>query len=460
LPRPEDGASGSPADRPATPASAPTPKPVPATATTAGLGPPAAPAAPSPRRSRKTAAAIACAVAGAVALTLWLGLRHDPPPEQPVDAAVAMARPPESEAGVVKATGPSDATPSTAQAPAPVASEPPDGDSVRSYPLSLRWTSAGEEAAGGFDVEVARLGSGGEEAETKSLHTPLDYANWPWDESVPLPGEYRWRVRVSGDAPGAWSVPRSFRYYPSALERVRALRVLRVGREVTYHRPFVYLDPQSGEVVGFDVDLANEIARRLGAAAQFIELDWNTELFQSLDQERTDVVISAVSITEARRQKWGFSNAYLWTGQRFTVRADDPRTFDPAVETFRAGTQRGTSSAEAAKRTLGEAQVQLFDSNDLAIAALAAGDIDALVADETISPARRDPRFRFAGPRLSEEGYGVMIRKGESSLLAAVDTILGELTTSGWLTAQLRRYELPDTPAPTPPPSPADADAR
>ena len=263
---------------------------------------------------------------------------------------------------------------------------------------------------------------------------------------------YRWRVRTGGEPAGAWSEPRTFRYVASALERIRSTGILRVGREVTYHRPFVYLDPESGEVVGFDVDLAREVARRLGAEARFVELDWDTELFRSLDDDRTDVVVSAVSITDPRRQKWSFSRPYLRTSQRYTVRADAAETFDPGGASFVAGAQGGTSSAEVAVKLLGQERVRLYDSVDLGVAALAAGEIDALVVDETLSPARRDERFRLAGDPLSEEGYGVMARRGEDALLAAVDDILAELERSGWLAEQLRRYELPASRAETPGP--------
>ncbi|MBI5498666.1 MAG: transporter substrate-binding domain-containing protein [Deltaproteobacteria bacterium] len=326
---------------------------------------------------------------------------------------------------------------------APVPADPADGSDLRSYPVPLRWDAAGAAADSGYVVEVVRV-EGGRPAEPTTMRTPLTYANWPWDESVPAPGTYRWRVRVGGEPPGEWSAPRTFHYFASALERVRSTGVLRVGREVTYHRPFVYLDPQSGDVVGFDVELARELARRLGAEPRFVELDWSTGLFQSLDEDRTDVVLSAVSITESRRGKWSFSRPYLRTAQRFTVRVDDPRTFDAALETFVAGAQRGTSSAEVVLEARGEPRVRLFESVDLGVAALAASEIDALVVDESISPARRDARFRLAGAPLSEEGYGVMARKGEESLVAAIDGVLDELQRSGWLDALLRRYDLPD----------------
>jgi serine/threonine-protein kinase len=458
LPPRTDGSDLPSAEQPPTP-----PTPPAGTAPADSAGPPShpSPATPTAGRSTGAVAAVAVLAVAAAAFVLWLALRRPPAHEDRRADATVAARTETIAAAHGRPGSPPAAAPAPTPAPAPQTTEPEDGAAVRSYPLPLHWTAADDTAPASFEVEVARLGADGVPTETKLLRTPLVYANWPWDEAAaPQAGEYRWRVRTAGDLPGAWSAPRTFHYYPSALERVRAQRVLRVGREVTYHRPFVYLDPQSGEVVGFDVDLARAIAERLDAEPRFVELDWNTELFQSLAEERTDVVISAVSITEARRTKWAFSDAYLWTGQRFTVRSDDPRTFDPATEQFRAGTQRGTSSAELATRLLGEAQVRLFDSTDLAVAALAAGEIDALVADETISPARRDPRFRLAGARLSDEGYGVMMRRGEDSLVEAVNGILGQLAASGWLTEQLRKYELPESTPPPPPPTTPNADGR
>ncbi|MBI5490100.1 MAG: transporter substrate-binding domain-containing protein [Deltaproteobacteria bacterium] len=423
-PAPDDGppseAAPSAAGEPAAPGS--TPPPPPGSVARTGNVPDRRSTSRTSRTVAIAAAALAAVAVAVAALLFWRGPNRggDGPAGDSATAAPQVAGP-----------------------PAPIPADPADDSNVRSYPVPLRWNATDGAPGAGYVVEVVRVGNGGSE-EPRTMRTPLAYANWPWDESVPAPGTYRWRVRAAGEPAGEWSVPRTFRYFPSALERVRATGVLRVGREVTYHRPFVYLDTQSGEVVGFDVELARELARRLGAEPQFVELDWSTGLFQSLDDERTDVVISAVSITESRREKWDFSRPYLRTGQRFTVRVDDPRAFDPASETFVAGAQRGTSSAEVALAALGEQRVRLFDSVDLGVAALAASEIDALVVDESISPARRDARFRLAGAPLSQEGYGVMARKGEASLVVAIDAILDDLQRTGWLGALLTRYDLPD----------------
>jgi ABC-type amino acid transport substrate-binding protein len=207
--------------------------------------------------------------------------------------------------------------------------------------------------------------------------------------------------------------------------------------EITYHRPFAYYDVDAGQVTGFDVELATELARRLGVEREPVALPWD-DLFAAVEDDRVDVVISAVTITEDRARRHGFSRPYFTTGQRLTARAADRRDF-AAGSKASVGTQKGTSS-ETAARALPGAEVRVYDTLDLALAALSSSEIDLLVCDEALSPARSDPAFRFVGERLTSESYGVMMPRDDRPLAERVDTILGQLEAEGWLAALAARY--------------------
>jgi len=94
----------------------------------------------------------------------------------------------------------------------------------------------------------------------------------------------------------------------NSLERIRQAGVLRIGTEGTY-APFTFHDA-SGALVGFDVEIGREIARRIGVEAQFLEGRWDG-LIAGLDADRYDVVIDQAGPTEERRAKYDFSDPYI-----------------------------------------------------------------------------------------------------------------------------------------------------
>src|SRR5690606_29843532 len=97
--------------------------------------------------------------------------------------------------------------------------------------------------------------------------------------------------------------------------------VLRVGSDVTYP-PFEYVDEQTGEFVGFDMDLIREVGRRLGMRVEIINTAWEG-IIPGLLSGHYDVIRSAMSITDDRAAAVDFTDPYFATGQVIMVRADD-----------------------------------------------------------------------------------------------------------------------------------------
>jgi cystine transport system substrate-binding protein len=94
----------------------------------------------------------------------------------------------------------------------------------------------------------------------------------------------------------------------SELDQVKKVGVFKVGTEGTY-APFTYHD-DSGALAGFDVEIAQAIAAKLGVKVEFVEGQWDG-LIAGLDANRYDSVINEVGITEARKAKYDFSNPYI-----------------------------------------------------------------------------------------------------------------------------------------------------
>ncbi|RYE86757.1 MAG: transporter substrate-binding domain-containing protein, partial [Hyphomicrobiales bacterium] len=106
----------------------------------------------------------------------------------------------------------------------------------------------------------------------------------------------------------------------SALDQIKSAGALRVGTEGTY-APFSFHD-DSGTLVGFDVEIAQEIANRIGVTAEFVEGPWDG-LIAGIDANRYDVVVNQVGITEERKQKYDFSEPYIASKAALVVKGDN-----------------------------------------------------------------------------------------------------------------------------------------
>ena len=102
---------------------------------------------------------------------------------------------------------------------------------------------------------------------------------------------------------------------------VKASGVLRVGTEGVYS-PFSYHDPATGQLVGYDVDVAHAVADKLGLKVEFVETPWDA-IFAALEANRFDVVANEVTINDERKQKYDLSEPYSVGEGVIVTRADD-----------------------------------------------------------------------------------------------------------------------------------------
>src|SRR5215831_2990919 len=123
------------------------------------------------------------------------------------------------------------------------------------------------------------------------------------------------------------------------LDRVRRAGVLRWGGDRQGGEPYVYEDPhQPGRLVGFEVELADALARALGVRAEFVQNDWST-LIPSLDRGTFDVAMNGLEVTPARAAQAAFTRPYFLFSERLVARAGDARVRDLAsLRGLRVGT--------------------------------------------------------------------------------------------------------------------------
>lgn len=214
-------------------------------------------------------------------------------------------------------------------------------------------------------------------------------------------------------------------------------RTIRVATDATYP-PFETLDA-SKNIVGYDIDLINDICRLANCKLDIKSTAWDG-IFPALQKGDYDAVISGVTITPERAKTMGFTDAYMEVGQVVLVRADETRIngVDDLADKSVA-VQRGTTNAEAATKFQKEKKIKTvkqFPTFDLAVKSLLNKDVDAVIIDNTAASGymgTNPDKLKVAGEKFTSEGLGIVVRKDATDLQAAFNAALKELKDNGTL---------------------------
>ncbi len=216
--------------------------------------------------------------------------------------------------------------------------------------------------------------------------------------------------------------------------------VLRVGTEGTY-APFSYHDQVTGQLSGYDVDVARAVADRLGVRAEFVETPWDS-IFAALEAGRFDLVANQVTITPERRSKYDMSQPYAVGEGVIVTRADDSTITSLADLKGKTTAQSMTSNWAQIARDAG-ARVESVEGFTQAVKLLNQGRVDAVVNDSIAVYAylaeTRDTSVKIAGQAGQKSEQGFAARK-DSGLLPDVDRALEELRADGTLADISQRY--------------------
>ena len=201
---------------------------------------------------------------------------------------------------------------------------------------------------------------------------------------------------------------------------------------------------EDDELVGYDVEVGQAIADALGVEADFVEGKWDG-LFAGLDAGRYDIVINGVDVTEERSEKYDFSDPYVYIRTAIIV-ADDNDSIKSFEDLDGVSTANTISSYYAILAEEYGAKVTGVDDLNQTIELLLQGRIEAtLNAEVTYSDYMREhPDAKIKIAALSDDANLVAIpfRKGDdsASLREAVNHIIGEMKTSGELSALSKKY--------------------
>jgi len=208
--------------------------------------------------------------------------------------------------------------------------------------------------------------------------------------------------------------------------------VYKIGTNAEYP-PFENVD-DSGEMVGFDVDLMNAIAEASEFEIEWVNTRWDG-IFVALQSGEFDAVISAATITDERAEIVDFSDPYFNAGQMIAVRGDEAAISGPAdLAGKKVGVQLGTTGdIWLTEQT--EAEVVRFDENTLAFQALANGDVDAAVADGPtaidIVKANPEMSLKMLDGVYTEESYGIAVNMDQDELLGLINEGLAAVRADG-----------------------------
>ncbi|MFN3580395.1 MAG: ABC transporter substrate-binding protein [Pseudomonas sp.] len=192
---------------------------------------------------------------------------------------------------------------------------------------------------------------------------------------------------------------------------------LRIGTEGAYP-PFNLID-SSGEVVGFDLDIAHALCEEMGAECTVVTSDWDG-IIPALNTRRFDFLVASMSITEERQQAVDFTNPYYTNKLQFVA----PKSSDFAVDKDSLkgktiGAQRATIAGEWLEDNLGDVvTIRLYDTQENAYLDMNSGRIDGVLADNFVQyewlQSEAGANFEFKGePVFDDDRIGIAVRKGD-----------------------------------------------
>ena len=229
----------------------------------------------------------------------------------------------------------------------------------------------------------------------------------------------------------------------SGLARVRQSGVLRWGGDIQGGEPYVSEDAsQPGRYVGFEVELADAIARKLGVRAQFTQNDWSN-LVPALERGSFDVAMNGLEVTPARADRVRFTRPYFIFSAQLVVRRNDTRNFDgiASLRGRRVGTLANSFSWDLLQNSGAEAIS--YEGVEEPYADLRGGRLDAVVLDDIIASRYGlvHSDLRLAAD-LADGYYAIACVPRERDLCDAIDGAVAELARDGTLREIYQRWNI------------------
>jgi cystine transport system substrate-binding protein len=219
------------------------------------------------------------------------------------------------------------------------------------------------------------------------------------------------------------------------LDNVKTRGTLRIALEGTYP-PFNFKDPKTGQLTGYDVDVARLVAAKLGLKPEFVTTEW-TAILAGLGAGKYDAIVSQVGMTPRREQAFDFSRPYTYSTPQLIVRRNERASYAnlDALKGKKLGVGQGSMFEQQARSVPG-IDVKSYPAAPENLQDLAFGRIDAALNDSLmVAWLLKSSQLPVrAGARVGAvERMGIAFRKNNPKFHAAVDRALEEARADGSL---------------------------
>ena len=206
-----------------------------------------------------------------------------------------------------------------------------------------------------------------------------------------------------------------------------------VGSDVPYP-PFEEFGKTKTEFKGFDIEVVEAIAKKIGRTPEFQDTSFDT-IFRDLAQGKFEVIASATTITKEREETVDFTNPYyLPSAQSIVVKKGATGlASEKDLAGKIVGVQQGTTGEEYVEEEIDTKELRTFPQGPDTFPALEAGTLDAVVIDRPVAEkaVQEDPKIEIAGGIETEEQYGLVVKQGNTELLDELNGALKEIVDSG-----------------------------
>ncbi|MBR3663634.1 MAG: transporter substrate-binding domain-containing protein [Desulfovibrio sp.] len=235
----------------------------------------------------------------------------------------------------------------------------------------------------------------------------------------------------------------------SSLATIEKRGTLLVGTTGDY-RPLTYREPNSDMYWGFDLEVAQKIAERLGVSLTYVQTSWPTLTKDVLDRTRFDLAIGGITITQVRKEKMDMSEGYLVNGKTILCRKKEIKKYQNLAAinkpSVRVMVNPGGLNEKFARDKLPHATIIVYPKNEEIPAQIAAGKADVMITEITEAPYYVERDTRLAAPLLTQPfthgEIGVLMRRGQTDLLEVVNTVIQEMKKNGSLRKLHEKYHL------------------
>ena len=216
------------------------------------------------------------------------------------------------------------------------------------------------------------------------------------------------------------------------------------------YRPLSFCEPD-GTYWGFDIDVANEIARRLGVDIEFKKTSWPTLTADVLTEPQIfDLAIGGITITDTRRETMLMSDGYLVNGKTILCRASEADRYKSLADINQPEVtvmvNPGGLNEKFANENLTHANIVVYQKNEEIPTLVAEGAADVMITEITEAPYYVQTDTRLAAPLLNAPfthgEIGVLMQKGQEDLLQIVNNVIRQMKSDSSLRKLHEKYGL------------------